>query len=409
MGTISYEHFRRASSRAGRPLALPMPAALRWGSLVLPLLLAACGTTQQSPYQGAQVPGTPTKSASARPSNVPALPAAGSGRGGYYKDDGPGDHIPDGLLDVADAEPQVEPISKAASRPYAVFGKTYVPITDNNQPFIQRGIGSWYGKKFHGQKTSSGELYDMYKMTAAHPTLPIPSYARVTNLKTGKQVIVRINDRGPFHSNRIIDLSYTAALKLGYLGTGSSELEVERILPDEAQRMADARRNGSSTTMLAAADPINRAADTGAGVSTGAVEINRVSAQNLPPQPTVAAVQPINASTSSAAGGAGLAGGGGIINAVASGTAPSPAMPQAVPLTAGYYLQFGAYSQEANALVARDKLLPSLSGIVDNMQAVQVNGLYRLYAGPYPTRPEAQNAAMLVRQRSAGTPFIVER
>ncbi|WP_195724723.1 septal ring lytic transglycosylase RlpA family protein [Herbaspirillum sp. CAH-3] len=389
----------------------PLGRVLRWGTLLLPLLLAACGTTQQAPRQTAQAPATPTKSASTRPSNVPALPAAGSGRGGYYKDDGPGDHIPDGLLDVADAEPQVEPVSKAASRPYAVFGKTYVPITDTNQPFIQRGVGSWYGKKFHGQKTSSGELYDMYKMTAAHPTLPIPSYARVTNLKTGKQVIVRINDRGPFHSSRIIDLSYTAALKLGYLGTGSSELEVERILPEEAQRMADARRNGGGTT-LAAADPINRAADTGAGgqgVSTGQVEINTVSAQSLPPQPTVAAVQPINASTSTAAGGAGMAGGGGIINAVASGSAPSPAMPQAVPLTAGYYLQFGAYSQEANALVARDKLLPSLSGIVDNMQAVQVNGLYRLYAGPYPTRPAAQNAAMLVRQRSAGTPFIVER
>jgi len=388
-----------------------MGRALRWGTLLLPLLLAACGTPQQAPRQTAQAPATPTKAASTRPSNVPALPAAGSGRGGYYKDDGPGDHIPDGLLDVADAEPQVEPVSKAASRPYAVFGKTYVPITDSNQPFIQRGVGSWYGKKFHGQKTSSGELYDMYKMTAAHPTLPIPSYARVTNLKTGKQVIVRINDRGPFHSSRIIDLSYTAALKLGYLGTGSSELEVERILPEEAQRMADARRNGGGTT-LAAADPINRAADTGAGgqgVSTGAVEINTVSAQSLPPQPTVAAVQPINASTSTAAGGAGMAGGGGIINAVASGSAPSPAMPQAVPLTAGYYLQFGAYSQEANALVARDKLLPSLSGIVDSMQAVQVNGLYRLYAGPYPTRPAAQNAATLVRQRSAGTPFIVER
>lgn len=398
--TLDHHHPRASLGRA-----------LRWGTLLLPLLLAACGTTQQAPRQTAQAPATPTKSASTRPSNVPALPAAGSGRGGYYKDDGPGDHIPDGLLDVADAEPQVEPVSKAASRPYAVFGKTYVPITDNNQPFIQRGVGSWYGKKFHGQKTSSGELYDMYKMTAAHPTLPIPSYARVTNLKTGKQVIVRINDRGPFHSSRIIDLSYTAALKLGYLGTGSSELEVERILPEEAQRMADARRDGGGTT-LAAADPINRAADTGAGgqgVSTGPVEINTVSAQSLPPQPTVAAVQPINASTSSAAGGAGMAGGGGIINAVASGSAPSPAMPQAVPLTAGYYLQFGAYSQEANALVARDKLLPSLSGIVDSMQAVQVNGLYRLYAGPYPTRPAAQNAAMLVRQRSAGTPFIVER
>ncbi len=400
MGTPSLDTHGRAMPQPALPT---LPAALRWGSLLLPLWLAACGTAPTT-TQTAQAP-TPVKAGSPRPSNVPALPPAGSGRGGYYKDDGPGDHIPDGLLDVADAEPQVEPVSRAASKPYAVFGKTYVPLTDN-QPFIQRGIGSWYGKKFHGQKTSSGELYDMYKMTAAHPTLPIPSYARVTNLKTGKQVIVRINDRGPFHSSRIIDLSYTAALKLGYLGNGSSELEVERILPEEAQRMADARRSG---TTLAAADPINRAADSGAGVATGAVEINSVSAQSLPPQPTVAAVQPINAATSSAAGGAGLTGGGGIINAIASGSAPSPAMPQAVPLTAGYYLQFGAYSQETNALQARDKLLPSLSGIVDNMQAVQVNGLYRLYAGPYPTRPAAQNAATLVRQRSAGTPFIVER
>ncbi|WP_432240244.1 septal ring lytic transglycosylase RlpA family protein [Herbaspirillum robiniae] len=389
-----------------RPLSIEQYGkTLRLAALAIPVLLAACSTTPPPARQSAQA-STPTKAAgSSRPNNAPALPAAGSGRGGYYKDDGPGDHIPDGLLDVADAEPQVEPLSRAASKPYVVFGKTYVPVTDN-QPFIQRGIGSWYGKKFHGQKTSSGELYDMYKMTAAHPTLPIPSYARVTNLKTGKQVIVRINDRGPFHSSRIIDLSYTAALKLGYLSSGSSELEVERILPEEAQRMADARRNG---TQLVAADPINNAAEAGAGVSTGAVAINSVSAQNLPPQPTVAAVQPINATTSSSADGAGMAGGGGIINAVASGSAPSPALPQAVPLSAGYYLQFGAYSQETNALQARDKLLPSLSGIIDNLQAIQVNGLYRLYAGPYPTRPAAQNAALLVRQRSAGTPFVVER
>ncbi|OWY28370.1 septal ring lytic transglycosylase RlpA family protein [Herbaspirillum robiniae] len=389
-----------------RPLSIEQYGkTLRLAALAIPVLLAACSTTPPPARQSAQA-STPTKATgSSRPNNAPALPAAGSGRGGYYKDDGPGDHIPDGLLDVADAEPQVEPLSRAASKPYVVFGKTYVPVTDN-QPFIQRGIGSWYGKKFHGQKTSSGELYDMYKMTAAHPTLPIPSYARVTNLKTGKQVIVRINDRGPFHSSRIIDLSYTAALKLGYLSSGSSELEVERILPEEAQRMADARRNG---TQLAAADPINNAAEAGAGVSTGAVAINSVNAQNLPPQPTVAAVQPINATTSSSADGAGMAGGGGIINAVASGSAPSPALPQAVPLSAGYYLQFGAYSQETNALQARDKLLPSLSGIIDNLQAIQVNGLYRLYAGPYPTRPAAQNAALLVRQRSAGTPFVVER
>jgi len=171
-----------------------MQRALRLLSLLLPIGLVACSsapplkTASQSPPVARTTSGKP----------LPALPAAGSGRGGYYKDDGPGDQPPDGLLDIPDAEPKVEPYSKAASRPYVVFGKTYTPMLED-KPFKQRGIGSWYGKKFHGQKTSSGELYDMYKMTAAHPTLPIPSYARVTNLKPAP-VIVRINDRA--HSIR---------------------------------------------------------------------------------------------------------------------------------------------------------------------------------------------------------------
>ncbi len=162
--------------------------------------------------------------------------------GGYYKDDGPGDHTPSGLLNVPDAQPRAEPFLPRANRPYSVFGKTYVPITDN-RPYKQQGIGSWYGKKFHGNKTSSGELYDMYKMTAAHPILPIPSYARVTNLDNGKHVIVRINDRGPFHSGRLIDLSYTAALKLDYIGKGSGKVEVERVFVGEPApaRVADPR------------------------------------------------------------------------------------------------------------------------------------------------------------------------
>ena len=96
------------------------------------------------------------------------------------------------------------------------------------------GLASWYGRKFHGQKTSSGEIYDMFAMTAAHKTLPIPSYARVTNVKNGKSVVVRINDRGPFHSDRIIDLSYAAAYKLGYIGAGSAMVEVESVEPDQA-------------------------------------------------------------------------------------------------------------------------------------------------------------------------------
>ena len=173
-------------------------------------------------------------SASSAPS--PASAPSGKGRGGYYLDDGPDEQVPAGLLDTPDAEPKVEPFAKGPSRPYSVFEKTYTPITDN-RPFVQRGTGSWYGKKFHGQRTALGEIYNMYKMTAAHPTLPIPSYARVTNLRNGKQVIVRVNDRGPFHSERIIDLSYTAALKLAYVNGGSSELEVERLLPDEIARI----------------------------------------------------------------------------------------------------------------------------------------------------------------------------
>jgi peptidoglycan lytic transglycosylase len=151
-------------------------------------------------------------------------------KGGYYKDDGPGANPPSNLAAIPDARPRSEPLHKYANRPYEVFGKKYVPLA-SVQPFHQRGVASWYGKRFHGQKTASGEPYDMYAMTAAHPVLPIPSYARVTNLRTGKQVVVRINDRGPFHANRAIDLSYAAASRLELIGTGSGEVEIEAIVP----------------------------------------------------------------------------------------------------------------------------------------------------------------------------------
>ena len=168
-------------------------------ALLAALVLAACGTT--APRGGA-----------------------------YYKDDGPGDNPPPNLGQIADAQPRVEPLNRAANRPYEVFGKRYVPLT-SLQPFRQRGVASWYGRRFNGQPTSSGERYDMYAMTAAHTVLPIPSYARVTNLANGKSVVVRINDRGPFHSGRIIDLSYAAAHKLGYVGAGSARVEVDSIVP----------------------------------------------------------------------------------------------------------------------------------------------------------------------------------
>ena len=151
-------------------------------------------------------------------------------KGGYYKDDGPGARPPGNLSSIPDAKPRSEPLNRAANRPYEVFGRKYVPLT-SVQAFRQRGVASWYGKRFHGQKTSSGETYDMYAMTAAHPTLPIPSYARVTSVKTGRQVVVRINDRGPFHGGRVIDLSYAAAYRLGLIDSGSGEVEIQSIVP----------------------------------------------------------------------------------------------------------------------------------------------------------------------------------
>ena len=146
----------------------------------------------------------------------------------YYLDDGPPDSVPENLAGIPDAVPRDEPFHKFANRPYTVMGRTYVPVV-NKERTVQRGIASWYGKKFHGQRTSSGEIYDMFAMTAAHPTFPIPSYARVTNVKNGKSVVVRINDRGPFHSDRIIDLSYAAAVKIGIANAGSGLVEVERV------------------------------------------------------------------------------------------------------------------------------------------------------------------------------------
>jgi rare lipoprotein A len=159
--------------------------------------------------------------------------------GGYYKDDGPGERPPANLDQIADAQPKAESLHRYANRPYQVFGREYVPLA-SVQPYRQRGMASWYGKKFHGQRTASGETYDMYAMSAAHTTLPIPSYARVTRVATGRSVVVRINDRGPFHSGRIVDLSYAAALKLGFAHLGSAEVEVESIEPGQTTEQAAA-------------------------------------------------------------------------------------------------------------------------------------------------------------------------
>jgi rare lipoprotein A (peptidoglycan hydrolase) len=160
--------------------------------------------------------------------------------GAYYKDDGPGDEFPDNLDDIPDAQPRLEPLHRFANRPYVVLGKAYEPTTSLKR-IRSAACASWYGKKFHGQKTSIGEPYDMFSMTAAHPTLAIPSYVRVTNVSNGKSVVVRVIDRGPFHADRVIDLSYAAAYRLGYVDNGSTLVQVDSILPDGATTMTYAQ------------------------------------------------------------------------------------------------------------------------------------------------------------------------
>jgi len=173
---------------------------------LLVVTLAACSSSRTS---------TSTKASS------------NSSKGGYYLDDGPPQASVD-LAKVKDAVPRSEPLSATGNKPYVVFGKTYVPLK-SNKGFRQKGTASWYGKKFHGKRTSSGETYDMYKMTAAHTVLPIPSYAQVTNLNNGRSIIVKVNDRGPFKHNRVIDLSYAAALKLDVVRSGTGQVELIAI------------------------------------------------------------------------------------------------------------------------------------------------------------------------------------
>ena len=142
------------------------------------------------------------------------------------------------LSHVQDAVPRQEVRTRAGnSNPYTVLGRTY-HLLDDESGYKEKGIASWYGKKFHGRNTANGEVYDMYAMTAAHKKLPIPSYVRVTNLNNGSSVVVRVNDRGPFHGGRIIDLSYAAAQRLGFVAQGTAPVEVEIIAPDTPASVA---------------------------------------------------------------------------------------------------------------------------------------------------------------------------
>ena len=190
------------------------------------VFIAGCTTTRQPASSAPPFikPPAPVVKAEAPPQ--PSPPPRNDG--GYYLDDGPGDNPPANLDQIADAVPRVEKPHTYANQPYTAMGMRFVPRADARD-YRARGIASWYGRRYHGKATASGETYDMYQMSAAHPTLPIPSYVRVTNLQNKKSVTVRVNDRGPFKHDRLIDLSYVAAYKLGYAVQGSAEVEVESV------------------------------------------------------------------------------------------------------------------------------------------------------------------------------------
>ena len=329
-----------------------------WAGLVALLVLGGCAS------------GPPRGGLSADPA---PRPAAAADR------DGPEANPPPDLARVPDAEPTLETIRAGGpNKPYEALGQTYVPIT-RDKPFSERGLASWYGKKFHGRRTASGEVYDMYAMTAAHPTLPIPSYARVRNPSNGREVVLRINDRGPFHAGRIVDLSYTAALKLGLL-RGVAPVELERITFNDI-RTGAWRREGPALA-AAATTPVADAVPT-------VVPVLAV----LPVAPVVAGAD------------------------AAKAPVPEPAAPVAdAPLARaytgparGFWVQLGAFRQQDGAETFRRRVAADVDWLTPLLAVFADAAVYRLQAGPYPNRTEALGVAERVRDSLQLVPLIVER
>jgi len=262
--------------------------------------------------------------------------------------DGPLPNPPADLAKVPDATPRIEAVrSGGPNKPYEVLGERYEPIT-GDAPFAERGLASWYGRKFHGRPTASGEVYNMYAMTAAHPTLPIPSYARVRNPANGHEVVVRVNDRGPFHKGRVIDLSYTAALKLDLL-RGVANVEVQRITYAEI-RAGNWQKPANEPTPVFVPD--------------------------TPPG------GPQRETTATIAGAA---------------TAP------------GAWLQFGAFARLDGAEGLRQRVAEADLTLLPLLTIVREGGLHRLRAGPFPSADEARATAARLRDEGGVESTLVER
>ncbi|MFM9967913.1 MAG: septal ring lytic transglycosylase RlpA family protein [Burkholderiales bacterium] len=356
---------------------------------LLSLILTACSTVSPPPVID-RTPGTPVTastnvakpvpppiSSGARAAPSPA-PSASSQRGGYYKDDGPGDNPPPDLDKIADARPRIEPLHRFANNPYNVFGQDYVPMR-MLVPFRQSGVASWYGKKFHGQRTSSGETYDMYAMTAAHPTLPIPSYVRVSNQQNGRSVVVRVNDRGPFHAGRVIDLSFAAAFKLGYVISGSTPVQVELLQPDEIAALAGKN--------VPAGNPENpQAASLSPLQNNESIDASQARSSATVPQTAINTSQP---------------------TPLASPAPVSPVTNAGLP--GNVFLQLGAFSARDNAEGFRARVYREVAWLNDPIEILQRDGLFRLHLGPYPNREQAAGMAERLRREVELKPVFVIR
>jgi len=297
----------RASARAWRR---PTPAAL--------LLLAACAQTPRHP--GAALPKTAPPPATVLPRNAPDV-----------------NQIPD-------AVPRAEPRSAFGNPPYYTVGGRRYAVLPSASGYVERGVASWYGTEFHGLRTSTGESYDMFAMTAAHKTLPLPCYARVTNLSNGRSVVVRINDRGPFVANRIIDLSYSAAARLDMIRSGTAFVEVDVLNP--------------AAPTLTASMPVSLPV-----VQAASVGVSSVPAMNAPPAATAASVAaPLAAPTSSATATlvtpstSAAPTSSATATLVTPSTSAAPTSPATGNPSAALYIQVGAYARSDNAAAVLRRL-----------------------------------------------------
>ena len=298
-----------------------------------------------------------------------AVLLAGCASGPRGGRDGAPSNPPSGLSRTPDAEPRVETIrgTNGTSKPYTVLGRSYVPIADDRS-FKETGLASWYGSKFHSQSTASGEPYDMYAMTAAHKTLPLPSYVRVRNPANGREAIVRVNDRGPFHDDRVIDLSYAAAAKLDLL-RGVAPVEIERITNQEIQ---------AGTW---------RSVDVPAVFTSPVVSSPRAEVAELP------MMQPLAPLASSAPTGP---------------TAPTADAPPGMS-TAGFWVQLGAFSQRDGAIAFQQRMTTAMPQLAANLNVFSEGNTHRVQAGPYASRDTARSTAEQVRNDLQLAPIIVER